>query len=105
MTQRVHVFLKTLKTNFKEKAELSFFNDLTAEATNRKQAASVFYSCLLLAKENTILVNQDKSYGDITLRKGKLVIPSKQHRCNCSIYTLQVEGISIQLSVYETIDK
>ncbi|KAI6658002.1 Double-strand-break repair protein rad21 [Oopsacas minuta] len=69
-TYRVNVFLKTLKTNFQEKEEVTFFTDLTTPTTNRKKAASIFYSCLLLAKENTIKVTQMESYGDITLRKG-----------------------------------
>ena len=69
----MHVFLKTLKTNFREKEELSFFSDLTSESTNRKKAASVFYSCLLLAKESTIVVKQEESYGDISVRKGNLI--------------------------------
>ena len=73
LTQRVHVFIKTLKNNFREKEELSFFSDLTNESSNRKKVASIFYSCLLLAKENTIVVRQDESYGDISIRKGKRI--------------------------------
>ena len=68
--QRVQVFLKTLKNNFKEKEEVSYFEDLAASNCNRKKAASMFYSCLLLAKENTIKVTQDEPYGDIIITRG-----------------------------------
>ena len=37
---------------------------------NRKQAASRFYTCLLLAKEGTISVEQEEAYGSITIEKG-----------------------------------
>ncbi len=45
------------------------FSQLTVKC-NRKQAASRFYTCLLLAKEGTITVDQLEPYADIQLKKG-----------------------------------
>lgn len=45
------------------------FDSLTHRC-NRKQAASRFYTCLLLAKEGTIVVGQEAAYGPIEIQKG-----------------------------------
>lgn len=51
------------------KASRVEFGSLT-QRCNRKQAASRFYTCLLLAKEGTIAVGQEEAYGPIEIQKG-----------------------------------
>ena len=45
------------------------FSSLT-QRCSRKQAASRFYTCLLLAKEGMIDVKQEEPYADIAIQKG-----------------------------------
>ena len=45
------------------------FSDLSRKC-GRKQAASRFYSLLLLAKDGMVKFNQDEPYGEITITKG-----------------------------------
>ena len=67
-TKRTQQVLRILDRGFSDQAEMPF-SSLTQKC-NRKQAASRFYTCLLLAKENTIHVEQAKAYGEILISKG-----------------------------------
>ena len=67
-TKRTQQVLRMLDRNFSSKSETPF-STLTQKCT-RKQAASRFYTCLLLTKENTIHVQQATAYGEIFISKG-----------------------------------
>ena len=67
-TKRTQQVLRILGRSFSSKPETPF-STLTQKC-NRKQAASRFYTCLLLAKENTIHVHQANAYGEILISKG-----------------------------------
>lgn len=67
-TKRTNQLLHTLKREFKQKDTVNF-NKLV-QKNSRKQAAYKFYSCLLLSKDNTLLMSQKDLFGDIAVRKG-----------------------------------
>ena len=67
-TKHTQQVLRMLDRNFAGNSQTPF-STLTQKC-NRKQAASRFYTCLLLAKENTIHVQQDRAYGEILITKG-----------------------------------
>jgi cohesin complex subunit SCC1 len=67
-TKRTQQVLRMLGRSFSNNSETPF-STLTQKC-NRKQAASRFYTCLLLAKENTIHVQQASAYGEILITKG-----------------------------------
>ena len=67
-TKRTQQVFKMLNHGF-DKADSVDFLSLTRRCS-RKQAASRFYTCLLLAKEGTIQFEQSEPYGDITIEKG-----------------------------------
>lgn len=66
-TNRTKQVLQVLQPNLA--ANKVMFSSLTLKC-NRKQAASRFYTILLLAKEGMITVNQPEPYADIMLTKG-----------------------------------
>lgn len=67
-TKRTQQVLRLLQKNLSTAGEV-YFSTLTIKC-NRKQAASRFYTCLLLAKEGMITATQAEPYADIVLRKG-----------------------------------
>lgn len=67
-TKRTNQLLHTLKREFNQKDNVNF-NKLVQKNT-RKQAAYKFYSCLLLSKDNTLLMAQKDLFGDIIVRQG-----------------------------------
>lgn len=67
-TKRTQQVLRVLDRNFKNKDEIEF-SSLT-QRCNRKLAASRFYTCLLLAKEGMITLNQNEPYAEIAIGKG-----------------------------------
>ena len=67
-TKRTQQVLRVLGRNLSGKESIQF-SSLT-QRCSRKQAASRFYTCLLLAKEGMIDVQQDKPYADIAIQKG-----------------------------------
>ena len=66
-TKRTQQVLKMLDRSLANNSETPF-SSLTQKCS-RKQAASRFYTCLLLAKENTIHVQQNSAYGEILITK------------------------------------
>lgn len=67
-TKRTQQVLRMLDRNFNANSQTPF--SALTQKCNRKQAASRFYTCLLLAKENTIQVQQSRAYGEILITKG-----------------------------------
>lgn len=67
-TKRTQQVLHVLQSSLKS-SESVYLSSLTTKC-NRKQAASRFYTCLLLAKEGMVLVEQPEPYADILLQKG-----------------------------------
>lgn len=67
-TKRTQQVLRVLGRNLSGKGSLQF-SSLT-QRCSRKQAASRFYTCLLLAKEGMIEVKQQEPYADIAIQKG-----------------------------------
>lgn len=67
-TKRTQQVLRVLGRNLSGKESIQF-SSLT-QRCSRKQAASRFYTCLLLAKEGMIDVKQDEPYADIAIQKG-----------------------------------
>jgi cohesin complex subunit SCC1 len=67
-TKRTQQVLRVLGRNLSGKESIQF-SSLT-QRCSRKQAASRFYTCLLLAKEGMIDVKQDGPYADIAVQKG-----------------------------------
>lgn len=67
-TKRTQQVLGALRKKLSA-AEDVYFSALTIRC-NRKQAASKFYTCLLLAKEGMITATQPEPYADIRLEKG-----------------------------------
>jgi cohesin complex subunit SCC1 len=64
--KRTQQVMKILDKCFAERDEVNF-NDITKKCT-RKQAASRFYSCLLLAKEGAVKFKQEAPYTDIIIK-------------------------------------
>lgn len=67
-TKRTQQVLAVLQSKLSAADEVNF-SSLTFKC-NRKQAASRFYTCLLLAKEGMITATQQEPYADIRLKKG-----------------------------------
>lgn len=67
-TKRTQQVLRVLSRNLSGKDNIQF-SSLT-QRCSRKQAASRFYTCLLLAKEGMIDVKQQEPYSDIAIHKG-----------------------------------
>ena len=67
-TKRTQQVLKMLDRSLSSSSETPF--SALTQKCSRKQAASRFYTCLLLAKENTIHVQQTQAYGEILITKG-----------------------------------
>lgn len=67
-TKRTQQVLRVLGRNLSGKESIQF-SSLT-QRCSRKQAASRFYTCLLLAKEGMIDVKQEEPYADIAIQKG-----------------------------------
>ena len=63
--RRTQGVLKVLKKGFQQ-TEKIHFTDITRKC-NKKQAAARFYSCLLLAKEGAIKLEQAKPYSNIII--------------------------------------
>lgn len=68
-TKRTQQLLHTLKREFQKKDVVNF--ESLVHKSNRKQAAYKFYSCLLLSKESSIVIEQKKPFGDIKISKGQ----------------------------------
>ena len=66
--KRTQTVLNLLKKDLDAAGQVQFFS--FAEGSNRKQAASKFYSLLLLKKTETITVSQSAPFSDITVRQG-----------------------------------
>jgi cohesin complex subunit SCC1 len=67
-TKRTQQVLRLLQKHLSTTEEV-YFSTLTHKC-NRKQAASRFYTCLLLAKEGMVCATQPEPYADIILQKG-----------------------------------
>lgn len=67
-TKRTQQVLHTLKRELQKKEVVNFQG--LVHKSNRKQAAYKFYSCLLLSKESSIVIEQKKPFGDIKVSKG-----------------------------------
>ena len=67
-TKRTQQVLRVLGRSLTSENEIQF-SSLTKKC-NRKQAASRFYTCLLLAKEGMIALQQTEPYAEILLQKG-----------------------------------
>lgn len=67
-TKRTQQLLHTLKRELQKKNVVNFQG--LVHKSNRKQAAYKFYSCLLLSKESSIVIEQKKPFGDIKILKG-----------------------------------
>lgn len=67
-TKRTQQVLRVLGRNLSDKENIQF-SSLTHRCS-RKQAASRFYTCLLLAKEGMIDVKQEEPYAEIVIQKG-----------------------------------
>lgn len=67
-TKRTQQVLRLLNRGLSKKDSVDF-STLTQKCS-RKQAASRFYTCLLLAKEGTIDVEQSEPYAEIVIQKG-----------------------------------
>ena len=67
-TKRTQQVLRMLDRSLSNNTNTPF--SALTQKCSRKQAASRFYTCLLLAKENTIQVQQAKAYGEILITKG-----------------------------------
>lgn len=67
-TKRTQQVLRVLDRNLSNKDSVNF-SSLTQKCT-RKQAASRFYTCLLLAKEGMVDVEQSEPYAEIVIHKG-----------------------------------
>ena len=67
-TKRTQQVFRILNRNLSNKKDVPF-SSLT-QRCSRKQAASRFYTCLLLAKDGTIEVEQSEAYGPIHIHKG-----------------------------------
>ena len=67
-TKRTQQVFRMLHRGLARKDVLNF--SVLTQKCNRKQAASRFYTCLLLAKEGTIQVEQTKPYEEIAIQKG-----------------------------------
>ncbi len=67
-TKHTQQVVRLLDRNFK-KSETVTFSSLTVKC-DRKSAASQFYTCLLLAKEGIIDVEQLEPYAEISIQKG-----------------------------------
>ena len=66
--KRTHAVLNMLRRDLDAKGQVNFFS--FAEDNNRKQAASKFYSILLLKKGETINVTQSEPFSDIIVHAG-----------------------------------
>ena len=67
-TKRTQQVLRMLNRGLSAKESIGF--STVTQRCNRKQAASRFYTCLLLAKEGTIHVEQSEPYAEILIQKG-----------------------------------
>ncbi len=67
-TKRTQQVLRLLNRTLSKQDSVEF-KSVTLKCT-RKQAASRFYTCLLLAKEGTIQVEQPEPYAEIVIQKG-----------------------------------
>ncbi len=67
-TKRTQQVIRVLDRGFKNEDSVEF-SSLT-QRCNRKLAASRFYTCLLLAKEKMITLEQGEAYSEITVTKG-----------------------------------
>lgn len=67
-TKRTQQVIRVLDRGFKSKDSVDF-SSLT-QRCNRKAAASRFYTCLLLAKEKVISLEQEEAYSNISITKG-----------------------------------
>ena len=66
--KRTQQVFRMLDRSLSNKDSISF--KVLTQRCNRKQAASRFYTCLLLAKEGTIHVEQSEPYAEIHIQKG-----------------------------------
>lgn len=67
-TKRTQQVLHILQRSLDNSDQVQF--SLLTQKCNRKQAASRFYTCLLLAKEGMISVEQPEPYAEILLQRG-----------------------------------
>jgi len=67
-TKRTQQVFRMLHRGLARKDVINF--SVLTQKCNRKQAASRFYTCLLLAKEGTIQVEQTEPYEEIAIQKG-----------------------------------
>ncbi len=67
-TKRTQQVLRVLQQTLTDSNDINF-NSLT-QRCNRKQAASRFYTCLLLAKEGMINIHQPEPFAEMSLQKG-----------------------------------
>lgn len=67
-TKHTQQVIRVLDRGFKSKDSVEF--SALTQRCNRKLAASRFYTCLLLAKEKMIKLEQDQPYSEITISKG-----------------------------------
>lgn len=67
-TKRTHQVLRMITRGLQDKDDIGF--SYVTKNCNRKLAASRFYTCLLLAKEGTIKVQQSEAFADIHIQRG-----------------------------------
>ncbi len=67
-TKRTQQVIRVLERGFKSEDSVEF--SALTQRCNRKLAASRFYTCLLLAKEKVISLEQEEAYSDIIITKG-----------------------------------
>lgn len=67
-TKRTHQVLRMISRGLQDKEDIGF--TYVTRNCNRKLAASRFYTCLLLAKEGTIKVEQAEPFADIHIQRG-----------------------------------
>lgn len=67
-TRRTQQVLRVIDRGLGSKENIKF--SVLAQKCNRKQVASRFYTCLLLAKEGTIHVEQSEPYAEIYIQRG-----------------------------------
>lgn len=73
-TKRTQQILRMIEKGFSHSDTLHF-SDLTRKCS-RKQAASRFYTCLLLAKEGAVSFHQKEPFSQIAIKQGQLYTES-----------------------------
>lgn len=69
LNRRTHALLTTLDKQFEKEDSVGLLTMLKKNQS-RKQAAAMFYTCLVLKKHSMVDVNQEEPYADIMLSRG-----------------------------------